>query len=255
MSVPPSPDQLRATLLADYHHPFEGWNFAHLAGRRVMIFPADTWDYTATVSAAIHTATRMLDMGTGGGEFMAGLPVRPPTTVATESYAPNVPPAQRRLQPLGVEVVAVSEGAALPFPDASFDLVINRHSAYAPPELHRILVPGGRFITQQVGSQTNRELHQWLGDATPAGTWTLDRAGSDLEAAGLEVLEQREEYPIARFFDVGAVVYYLKAIAWEIPDFSVDRYFEQLAALDRRIRQDGHVDVTFHHFFLLSRRP
>jgi SAM-dependent methyltransferase len=144
---------------------------------------------------------------------------------------------------------------ALPLPDAYFDLVINRHSDYAPHELRRVLVPGGRFVTEQVGSRTNQELHDWLGDATPTGTWALDRAVAELEAAGMEVLAQREEFPIARFFDDGAVVYYLKAIAWEIPDFSVDGYFDQLVDVDQRICQAGHVDVTFHHFLITARRP
>jgi hypothetical protein len=33
------------------------------------------------------------------------------------------------------------------------------------------------------------------------------------------VLEQKEEFPVSRFFDIGAIVYYLMAIPWQIPDF------------------------------------
>jgi hypothetical protein len=53
----------------------------------------------------------MLDMGTGGGEALAGLADRAPRTIATEAWPPNVPVAGRRLLPLGISVIQV-EGAA-----------------------------------------------------------------------------------------------------------------------------------------------
>ena len=49
-------------------------------------------------------------------------------------------------------------------------------------------------------------------------------------------------------------MYYLKAIPWEIADFTVDGYFDQLVELERRIRVAGHLDVTFHQFFITARR-
>jgi hypothetical protein len=69
-------------------------------------------------------------MGTGGGEALSGLVPRPPRTVATEAWPPNVPVAARRLRPLDIPVVQ-DEGAAenfaqdasrgrLPFRDGAF---------------------------------------------------------------------------------------------------------------------------------------
>ena len=42
--------------------------------------------------------------------------------------------------------------------------------------------------------------------------WTLEYAVKELEAAGWKIVEQREDFPVTRFFDVGAVVFFLKAI-------------------------------------------
>ncbi len=69
----------------------------------------------------------MLDMGTGGGEFLSSLAPFPPYTCATEAYPPNVPIAKARLEPLGIEVFQISEDNFLPIPDNTLDLVINRH--------------------------------------------------------------------------------------------------------------------------------
>ncbi len=235
-----------------------------LAGRRITIRQPDTWDYTAAVVSAINGARSMLDMATGGGEFLASLPSRPPATCATEGHAPNILAARLRLEPPGVKVYDVSDDAQLPFADGRFDLVTNRHGAFRQPEVWRVLTPGGLFITQQVGSQTNRDLHELLEDTSPStysnpatsrtGDWNLAGAVHDLEAVGFRILEQREEFPITRYFDVGAIVYYLKAIPWEIPDFSVDAYFSKLMAIHRRIQSEGYVDILFHQFFIQAQK-
>ena len=248
-------DELRAYWLAEYNRPFAGWDFSYLADRRVTMRPAGTWDYTDEVVAAIPNATSMLDMDTGGGEWLASLPGRPPQTHATEGYSPNVVVARGRLEPLGVEVYEVTDPARLPFGDGQFDLVMNRHGAYEPHEVRRVIAPGGLFITQQVGDQTNRTLHELLDDTKPVAGWNLALAVAGLEAAGFHILEQREDFPITRYFDVGAIVYYLKAIPWEIPDFSVDKYFDKLVAIHHRIQSEGFVDILFHQFFIRAQKP
>jgi len=252
--MPSSHDNLRAVWTAEYNQPFAGWDFSYLAKRRVMLRTQDSWDYTGSVVAAISHAHSLLDMDTGGGEFLAALPRCPPWTRATEGYGPNVPVARQRLAPLGVEVIEVHDVTRLPFADGQFDVVTNRHGAYEPHEVRRVLAIDGIFITQQVGSQTNRRLHELLDDATHAGDGSLAVAVRDLETAGFRITEQREVFPITRFYDVGAIVYYLKAVSWEIPDFSVDRYFDKLVEIHTLIQSDGYVDVPFHQFFVRAQR-
>jgi SAM-dependent methyltransferase len=75
----------------------------------------------------------------------------PELAYATEAYAPNVPVAKKRLEPLGVRVTAIDDDDSLPFDDAGFDLVLNKHESFSPAEVRRILRPGGTFLTQQVG--------------------------------------------------------------------------------------------------------
>ena len=129
-------------LMAEYNHPFNGWDFSYLAGRRTDIHGQKTWDYAASVVAAMKQAHSMLDMRTGGGERLARfLALRPvPQVYATEGYPPNVQTARERLEPLGVTVYAVQD-EHLPCADDSLDLVINRHGSYDPDEVRRVLCP------------------------------------------------------------------------------------------------------------------
>ena len=83
----------------------------------------------------MQRAKSMLDMGTGGGEFLSMLQPFPSTIYATEGYAPNVPIARKKLEPLGVTVVEVNDDTALPFQDGQFNLILNQHESYAASEV------------------------------------------------------------------------------------------------------------------------
>ncbi len=151
-------------------------------------------------------------------------------------------------------MTAFSDDSQLPFEDGTFELVINRHEAYDPQELRRIMAPGGTFIPQQVGDRNDRDLANLFGvQAAPDDEpWNKDMAAGQLRAAGLEVLDAREDFPLTRTFDVGALAYYFKAIPWEIPDFSVEKYFEPLIRLHERIGTEGYLDVRSHRFLVVA---
>ena len=98
-------DQLIADAL---EAPIRGWDLSWLEGRAEEAPPP--WEYTAIVREAAASSRRMLDIDTGGGEFLARLAPFPGSVVATEGYPPNVGVAGTRLMPLGVHVVG-SESA------------------------------------------------------------------------------------------------------------------------------------------------
>lgn len=251
------PDAAFETYLRDAESPFSGWDFSYLTKSERMQTSPWEWSYGSLVLPLARSAKALLDMGTGGGEFLASLQPLPPVTVATEGYAPNVPIARDRLEPLGARVVEVGDDGRLPLEDEAFDLVINRHESYDPAEVWRVLRPGGTFITQQVGGEDDLDLNRLLGaDAEhPYAHWTAAYAARELRTAGFEVLDQREAFPFTRFYDIGAIVYYLKAVPWQIPDFSVERYRDQLRALHERITREGYVDIRNHRFLLIARKP
>ena len=105
--------------------PVEGWDFGWFDGRATEERPP--WGYARLMGERMASSRRALDVETGGGEVLAGLPAPPPLLVATESWPPNVALARKRLRPLGGHVVAVADEPTLPFAGASFDLVVSRH--------------------------------------------------------------------------------------------------------------------------------
>jgi hypothetical protein len=55
-----------------------------------------------------------------------------------------------------------------------------------------------------------------------------------------------------RIYDIGAVLYYLKAIVWEIPDFTIEKYEGKLRELHEVITEAGYFDATCHRFVVVA---
>src|ERR1051325_3064952 len=90
-------------------HDFSGWDFSFIEHR--VVRAGTPWDYGRRVNELAAHARTLLDLGTGGGEFLSVVSPLPPLTVATESYMPNVPVAAKRLAGVGAFTVA-SPGAS-----------------------------------------------------------------------------------------------------------------------------------------------
>ncbi|GAA2781342.1 class I SAM-dependent methyltransferase [Kitasatospora sp. CM 4170] len=218
----------------------DGWDFSWLDGRATEARPS--WGYQRLLGERLASASAALDVQTGGGEVLAGARPFPPAMVATESWPPNVARATELLHPLGAVVVADPDEPPLPFADEAFDLVTSRHPATVWwAEIARVLRPGGTYFAQHVGPASVFELVEFfLGPQAEARKGrNPDRESADAQAAGLEVVDLRSERLRIEFFDIGAVVYFLRKVIWMVPGFTVDAYRDRLRELDARIRAEG----------------
>ncbi len=253
MTRKPTFDELVAEALAA---PFAGWDFSWLDGRKTdFTLP---WDYSARARARMQGIGAMLDMGTGGGEVLASLAPFPSRVCATETYPPNVAIARERLEPLGVDLRdtrGAPDNVRLPFDDAAFDLVINRHESYVPAEVLRILRPGGHFVTQQCGGYGEVDLIEYFKGTIEPMDWTVAVASRQLEEAGFEIIDSQEVYPEYSFLDIGAVVYTFKAIPWLLDDFTVEKYRDRLLAMHEHVQKHGSFTVRDQRFFVEATKP
>lgn len=245
---------LKRYLLEEEQKSFQGWDFSYLNGR--WDSECLSWDYTEILNHYRRDTDFLLDMGTGGGEFIAGLGHPYHLLSVTEGWQPNLLLCKERLEPLGITVKYVGPDDSLDYPDERFDLVINRHESFDIREVYRVLKPGGYFITQQVGSQNDRDLvEKLLGNIPlPFPNHDLMHNAALLQNSGFTILEQMEEMTQMKLYDLGAVVYFAKQIQWEFPDFSVERCFEQLKELKEEINQKGYISNNEHRFLIAARK-
>ena len=137
----------------------------------------------------------MLDFGCGGGELVVaaramGLDMRGSEVY----YGGSATRAEAEVRGLlGAQVIESREGS-IPFPDASFDLVVNNqvmeHVADLDrtlAEIHRVLRPGGRLLSIFPSREVWREGHigipfsHWFGKGSRARfyyTWALRSLGA-----------------------------------------------------------------------------
>jgi SAM-dependent methyltransferase len=235
--------------------PLEGWDFSWFHGRATEERPS--WGYSRMMVERMARVSAALDIQTGGGEVLAGLPQRPRLLVATESWPPNIDVARRNLRPLGAWLVQAADGADLPFRDGSFELVVSRHPTTTLwNEIVRVLRPGGAYLSQQVGSGSCRELSDFMTGADPVTRpRSTERAVAAAQAAGLVVVDVREESLRTVFYDVAAVVHFLRKVIWIVPDFTVDRYRPRLAELHDRIQLEGSFAAHAQRFLIEARKP
>ena len=196
----------------------EGWDFSWFEGRATEERPP--WGYARLMGERMARAEAALDIDTGGGEVLATVARPPALLVATEGWRPNVTVARRRLRParrLG------RRG------DCDPDAAVRRRRVRPrgePPSRcrrlgrrsRRVLQPGGIYLSQQIGPGTNRELTDFLMGPQPVNegrSAASARAGA--VSAGLDVVDLRECSLRVEFFDIGAVVHFLRKVHWTVP--------------------------------------
>ena len=236
--------------------PFIGWDFSYLDGR--MLEGQPPWSYSARAAELMKTSSAVLDLDTGGGERFLELREHwPRKVVATEHYPPNFKLATERLTPFGAKVVDIqlSDFGLIPFADGEFDLVLNRHAAFNPYEVGRVLAPGGSFLTQQVHGLWAADLlaafaakPQWP-EASP------EKYLPHLQEAGLEITNVENWSGELTFTDVGAIVYYLRAIPWLVPGFSVESHLNYLLKLQEQLERDRVLVFTSRKYLIEARTP
>ncbi len=234
-----------------------GWDFSWLEGRATEERPL--WGYQKLMGEKIGRSAFTLDIQTGGGEVLAGVPQKASKAmVATESWPPNLRRAQQNLRGKGVIVVADEDEPPLPFADGTFDLVTSRHPVTAHwDEIARVLAPGGTYFSQQVGPDSGHDVYDFFLGPQPLGQSGRepDLALAEAEAAGLEVVNLQAAELRMEFFDVGAMVYFLRKVIWFVPDFTVEKYRDRLVALHERIQARGPFIAYSRRFLIEARKP
>lgn len=246
-------EELKKYWKSEENHAFKGWDFSYLKDRwENEDLP---WNYKSIVLSYLDINAKLLDMGTGGGEFILSLNHPHNLTSVTESYQPNVKLCKKILSPLGITVKQVYDDN-LPFSDKWFDIIINRHESFDLLEVNRILKKNGYFITQQVGGKNDYDLSNMIiNNFQPQfPDHCLDYNISLLKKCRFKILKSEEAFTPLRFYDIGALVYFAKIIEWEFPGFSVDSCFDNLCRLQKILNEQGFIQGTEHRFLIVAQK-
>lgn len=248
-------NELLKFLQAEESKSITGWDFSYLDGR--WDEESLPWDYKKIILEYLKPNHKLLDIGTGGGEFLLSLNHPYCNTTITEGYLPNYQLCVNKLRPLGIRILNyVGDEILNDINDNQFDIVINRHESYNEEELYRILKPNGIFITQQVGAYNNRDLATFFDenhiDSFPE--LTLDRALNRLKINNFNIIYGDEYFPILKFYDLGAIAYFAKIIQWEFINFNVKDNIDKFLILQKQLKQKGFISSKEHRFIIVAQK-
>jgi SAM-dependent methyltransferase len=236
--------------------PIGGWDFGWLDGRAVEERP--TWRYFDRVAERAADVSTLLEVQAGVGSMIGVLASLPRLSVATEGFPASVAMAAPRLRSRGVHLVVTSQTRqALPFADETFELVISRHPIEVWwREIARVLRPGGTYFAQHVGPHSLRALSEFLMGPPPGVSnrdTEVERRAA--EAVGFVMQSMRLEHPRTAFFDIGAVVYFLRLVPWIVPGFTVPKYRDSLRELHETIRHHGVFETSASRTLIEATKP
>ena len=190
--------------------PLSGWDFSRLNVRRAPV----PWNYDDVIFDSFSSADDVLDVGTGGGERLLGFVGSFKSAVGIDFDPAMIATANRNARENGVENIEfqVASAADTGQLSSAFDGVINRHSVIDISEIARVLKPGGRFVSQQVGDRNLANLLKPFGGQDFDGYRSPEVIRSQFENRGFSILRLQEYEAEYRFLDIESVLFQIKAI-------------------------------------------
>jgi SAM-dependent methyltransferase len=249
-------DELRQ--LAAEVAPRRGWDFSRM---RVSRDPAP-WEFLDVVRRYLRSSDHVLDVGTGGGEHFLELAPDFASGIGIDPDPAMIAVARENTPASLAERVSFIEGAAeaLPVPDATFDLVLNRHAVVGVDEIVRVLRPGGYFLTQQVGVQNTFNIATLFGVGPGMGGVQSDpeqEVPALAEAFQLQgfALTAYGTYNVPYFFqDAASLLFWIQVVGIP-PDFDIERHWREVNYLLTEYMTPRGVETNEHRELLIVRAP
>jgi len=239
--------------LYDQVDPLSGWDFSKVN----CVTEGPDLDIYREVRKVCRKSDLLLDIGTGGGEKVLPLADDVLLLVGIDQDAEMVEAACQNAADAGAPNVRFlkMDAERLEFPNDFFNIVSCRQSGLFADEAARVLVPGGRFLTQQVSEGDKLNIKQAFGRETGKPGALRDRYVRELKEAGFRDIDVIEFTIIEYFQSPADLIFQLKHTP-TLPDFGQsDEHFEILERFIRENRTEKGIRTNMERFILTARKP
>jgi len=223
----------------------KGWDFSRMNTSH----PAMPWEYVSVVRSHLRATDTVIDIGTGGGERLLELSSDARQLLGVDPDPEMIGRARELAAGKGATSVHFETGTGAEVLE-QFDVVIDRHAPFETKVVHRLLRPGGRFVTQQVGEHNMknvRDAFQLEANAfAPMSTEMFVQAGF--------LVERFDEYDVDYVIrDMDSLVFWLQALDVAHSDFGGFDSEKDADAINRLLSSSLTADgvVTNEHRYLL----
>jgi len=221
-----------------------GWDFSRMNTNRGAV----PWEYIDEVKRYLSPDDEVLDIGTGGGERFISLAPYFKHGVGTDIDEEMVHASRQNAQGI-TNLTFMTIDEKLAGLNRHFTVIINRHAPFDLSAIKSHLLPGGYFITQQVGERNMHNVKKALGvqEGKPVITKAM------VVSSGLRCVDLREydvEYVVK---DIESLVFWLNALDMLHADLVGSDALKSAAVLNHILA--GNVDergfITNEHRYLM----
>ena len=147
---------------------------------------------------------------------------------------------------------AVRQGKELPFPENSFDLILNDGGEYDLPEIHRVLKSGGFFLTQQFGGEHLSAFRRrfFPEQALAAPDFNLENQLPKFTELGFRIMYRNQAYPVYRFLDTKELWDYLSGQPGQAQVLTEPAR----EAIEKAVAADGFLELEEHRFIVIAKK-
>lgn len=222
-----------------------GWDFSRMHTSH----PATPWEYLSVVRGHLRTTDTVIDIGTGGGERLLELSTDARQLLGVDPDPEMITRARELAADKGITSVHFETGTGAEILE-QFDVVIDRHAPFETQVVHRLLRPGGRFVTQQVGEHNMRNVREAFqleaNASAPIGPEMFVQTGF--------IIKRFDEYDVDYVIrDMDSLVFWLQALDETHSDFGGFDSEKDADAINRLLSTSLTADgvVTNEHRYLL----
>ena len=139
----------RATEYFEYYQKLGNWDFDRF---EIHTRSLTDWDLYEILRSVSNPDSRILDLGTGGGEKLIANYPECKEILGTDYSPEMIRTARKNLAISGRKDVSfrVMDNHKMDVPDDHFDIVVARHTTTDPMQVIRCLRPGGYFLIRGV---------------------------------------------------------------------------------------------------------
>ena len=209
----------------------DGWDFSFMKTAK----QTPPWTYIEVIKKYLKSSDSVLDVGTGGGEFLTKLSPYFDKAIGIDIDPEMIAVANRNGAGIGNVSFQVMDDNLVSLVGI-FDIILCRHAPYNLEAVKKYLKPGGYFITQQVGEKNMGNIKS----ATGQGTNTPSITKSEFTDNGFDIVEFLE-YDIDHIvLDIESLVFWLNALDALHADMIGKKITDDVSILNQIL--DGNVD-------------
>ena len=147
----------------EYYEQIKDWNFDEF---EIKTIRKTNWDMYEKLKELTNNDSKVLDLGTGGGEkVLKNYPTYLKEVLATDFSSEMIKTANKNLKMSGRKNITFRKmnNLNMDTPKEYFDVVVARHTPIDPKQIYETLKPGGYLIVQGIDMFDCHELKRIFG--------------------------------------------------------------------------------------------